>query len=89
MRVPAGHGHVVVFCDHAPAHGVQAIRLLIKDFRTPSPTRAHQRSPSCAPDQLAEFLTLARRMADHGFAFLGQRLADDTVNGPILVAWDD
>lgn len=84
----AAHGRIVVFSANTPAHDGHTTRLLIKDFRTPSPRPSTSAVAELRPDQLAEFLALADRLAGHGFAFLGRRLAADAVQGPILVAWD-
>lgn len=84
----AAHSQVVVFDPNTPANGGQATRLLIKDFRTASPAPATAAVAELRTDQLGEFLTLADSLVDHGFGFLGRRLADGMVNGPVLVAWD-
>ncbi|MFI7679517.1 GNAT family N-acetyltransferase [Actinophytocola sp. NPDC049390] len=85
----AAHGQVVVFDQQPAVREGRVTRLLLKEFQAPSPRPGASPISELRPDQLTEFLVLADRLAEHGFGFLGQRLADGRVTGPVLVAWDE
>ena len=85
----AAQGRVIVFSEKAPAHAGASTRILIKDFRGTSASTRTSPVAELHPDQRAEFLALANSLANHGFGFLGRRLVNDAIDGPILVAWEE